>query len=124
MRIFKSFTFEAAHRLPHVPEGHQCGRMHGHSYVVELRLEGRLDPRQGWVRDFGEVSAAFRPLLERLDHAMLNDLPGLENPTCENLARWMWRALRPALPELREILVRETASAGCVYGGEDEIERA
>ena len=117
MEIFKTFTFEAAHRLPNVPPGHKCGRMHGHSYEVIVRLAGAVDPRLGWVRDFGDVSAAFRPLYERLDHHTLNDLPGLENPTSENLARWLWRALASSLPELSEIQVKETATAGCVYRG-------
>ena len=116
--IFKVFTFEAAHRLPHVPPGHKCGRMHGHSYEVTVRLSGPVDPRMGWVRDFGDVSAAFRPLYERLDHHTLNDIEGLENPTSEALARWLWTKLVPALPELSEIAVKETATAGCVYRGE------
>jgi 6-pyruvoyltetrahydropterin/6-carboxytetrahydropterin synthase len=118
MEIFKTFTFEAAHRLPRVPPEHKCGRMHGHSYEVTLRLEGPVDPDAGWVRDFGDLTAAFRPLFDRLDHQTLNDVEGLENPTSENLARWLWRALLPALPELREVVVRETASSGCVYRGD------
>src|SRR5262249_9384768 len=91
MEIFKSFAFDASHRLPNVPAAHKCGRLHGHSYVVELRLDGEVDARTGWVRDFGDVSAAFRPLYDELDHHHLNDIDGLENPTCENLARWLWR---------------------------------
>jgi 6-pyruvoyltetrahydropterin/6-carboxytetrahydropterin synthase len=118
MEIFKTFKFEAAHVLPNVPPGHQCGRMHGHSYEVTVRLEGPVDPRLGWVRDFGEVKAAFQPLHERLDHHLLNEIDGLENPTSENLARWLWRALAKSLPELSEIAVKETATAGCVYRGE------
>jgi len=118
MEIFKTFTFEAAHRLPHVPPGHKCGRMHGHSYEVTVRLTGPVDPHLGWVRDFGDVSAAWRPLFERLDHHALNDVEGLENPTSENLARWLWTKLRPSLPEISEIAVKETATAGCVYRGE------
>ena len=119
MEIFKSFTFEAAHVLPGVPEGHKCGRVHGHSYQVELRLRGPVDPRLGWVRDFGDVTAAFRPLYDRLDHRLLNEIEGLENPTSETLARWLWRELKPSLPELCEVTVRETASAGCVYRGKE-----
>ena len=118
MEIFKTFTFESAHVLPNVPPGHKCGRMHGHSYEVVVRLEGPVDPHKGWVRDFGDVSAAWRPLHERLDHHTLNDIPGLENPTSENLARWLWAQLVPLLPELSEIGVKETATAGCVYRGD------
>jgi 6-pyruvoyltetrahydropterin/6-carboxytetrahydropterin synthase len=117
MEIFKTFTFEAAHRLPNVAPTHKCGRMHGHSYEVTLRLVGPVDPRMGWVRDFGDVSAAWKPLYDRMDHHTLNDLDGLDNPTSENLARWLWRQLVPSLPELTEISVKETATAGCVYRG-------
>lgn len=119
MEIYKTFTFESAHRLPNVVPGHKCGRMHGHSYEITVRLRGPLDPELGWVRDFGDVSAAFKPLFERLDHQVLNEIEGLENPTSENLARWLWSKLRPSLPELAEVGVKETATAGCVYRGED-----
>jgi 6-pyruvoyltetrahydropterin/6-carboxytetrahydropterin synthase len=119
MEIYKTFTFESAHRLPNVVAGHKCGRMHGHSYEVTVRLSGPLDPKLGWVRDFGDVSAAFRPLFERLDHHVLNEIEGLENPTSENLARWLWGELKPSLPELAEVGVKETSTAGCVYRGED-----
>lgn len=118
MEIFRSFQFEAAHRLPNVSPGHKCGRMHGHSYEVTVRLQGALDPRLGWVRDFADVSAAFRPLFDRLDHQVLNEVEGLENPTSENLARWIWRALRPSLPEISAVEIRETATSGCVYRGD------
>ena len=124
MEIFKTFTFEAAHRLPHVPPGHKCGRLHGHSYVVTVRLRGDVDAKAGWVRDLGDVSAAFRPIFDRLDHHELNGIPGLENPTNENLVRWVWRQVAPALPELAEISVQETAASGCVYRGEDEAAAA
>jgi 6-pyruvoyltetrahydropterin/6-carboxytetrahydropterin synthase len=118
MEIWKTFTFEAAHRLPDVPPGHKCGRMHGHSYEVTVRLTGPVHPKFGWVRDFGDVSAAWKPLYERLDHHLLNEIEGLENPTSENLARWLWKELRPKLPEISEIAVKETATAGCAYRGE------
>jgi 6-pyruvoyltetrahydropterin/6-carboxytetrahydropterin synthase len=120
MEIYKTFTFESAHCLPNVHAGHKCGQPHGHSYIVEVRLRGAIDPRMGWVRDFGDVSAACKPLIESLDHRVLNEIEGLENPTSENLARWLWTKLRPSLPELSEVGVKETATSGCVYRGEDE----
>ena len=88
--LFKDFTFEAAHRLPHVPEGHKCGRLHGHSFMVRLEITGEVDPHTGWIIDFAELKAAFKPTYERLDHHYLNDIPGLENPTSEVLAKWIW----------------------------------
>src|SRR5437762_11104539 len=98
MEIFKEFTFEAAHRLPHVPVGHKCGRLHGHSYRFEIHVRGPIDDRLGWVIDFSDIKAAFRPLNEQLDHYYLNEIEGLDNPTSENLARWVWQRLRPSLP--------------------------
>ena len=119
MKIFKDFTFEAAHRLPNVPEGHKCARLHGHSFRVRIVIDGPVDAHAGWVLDFGDLKAAFRPLYERLDHNYLNDIGGLENPTSEQLARWIWRELRPRLPLLDEVQVRETCTSGCIYRGED-----
>lgn len=118
MEIFKEFGFEAAHRLPHVPEGHKCARLHGHSFRVAVHVRGPLHPEQGWVMDFAEVKRAWKPLHERLDHRYLNEVEGLENPTAENLARWIWARLAPTLPGLSRIVVRETCTAGCVYEGE------
>jgi len=119
MEIFKEFTFEAAHRLPAVPPGHKCGRLHGHSFRVELRAAGPVGAATGWLVDFAELSAAFAPLRERLDHSFLNELEGLENPTSERLAGWIWARLRPALPRLSAVVVRETCTSGCVYRGEE-----
>jgi 6-pyruvoyltetrahydropterin/6-carboxytetrahydropterin synthase len=120
MEIFKAFTFEAAHRLPFTPEGHKCRRLHGHSYSVEVHIRGEVGPQTGWIRDFADLKAAFQPLLEVLDHHFLNEVPGLENPTSENLARWIWQRLKPSLPELSRLVVRETCTSGCIYAGEDE----
>ena len=114
-RITKSFTFDAAHWLPHVPQEHKCRRMHGHTYTVVLGLEGELDPRLGWVQDYNEVSAAFRPLRAELDHRCLNDLPGLENPTAEVLAAWIHGRLVGTLPLLTDVTVRETPATEAVY---------
>lgn len=120
MEIFKEFTFEAAHRLPNVPENHKCARLHGHSFKVTIHVEGDVDAQAGWVMDFGDVKAAFQPLYDRLDHYYLNEIEGLENPTSENLARWIWARLQPALPGLSKIVVNETCTSGCVYRGEGE----
>lgn len=117
MEIYKEFTLEAAHRLPRVPEGHKCGRLHGHSFKVAVHVAGPLDAR-GWVMDYARIASAFEPLLEELDHRYLNDVPGLENPTTEELARWIWRRLRPSLPELSKLVLNETCSSGCVYTGD------
>ncbi len=114
-RITKAFQFDAAHFLPNVPKGHKCGRMHGHSYRVVLGLEGELDPDLGWVQDYGEVKQAFRPLMERFDHQVLNDIPGLENPTAELLAVYIFRQLKPALPLLTDVTVCESPTAEAIY---------
>lgn len=118
VEIYKQFTIEAAHRLPNVPAGHKCARLHGHSFRVELRVRGPLDPALGWVMDFGELKAAFKPLYEQLDHHYLNDIPGLENPTSERLAVWIWERLKPEVPLLSAVVVQETCTAGCEYRGD------
>ena len=120
MEIFKEFTFEAAHRLPNVRLDHKCGRLHGHSFRVEIHVRGQVDPETGWVMDFADIKAAFQPLYERLDHYYLNEIDGLSNPTSENLARWLWERLWPSMPMLSEIVVRETCTAGSIYRGEDK----
>jgi 6-pyruvoyltetrahydropterin/6-carboxytetrahydropterin synthase len=118
MEIFKEFTFEAAHRLPNVPPGHKCARLHGHSYRVEIHVRGPIDPTLGWIVDFADLREAFEPLRARLDHYYLNEVEGLENPTSENLARWIWTRLKPSLPPLSQVVVRETCTSGCVYQGD------
>jgi 6-pyruvoyltetrahydropterin/6-carboxytetrahydropterin synthase len=118
MEIWKEFGFEAAHRLPHVPAGHKCARLHGHSFRVAVHVTGALREPEGWVMDFGDLKAAWAPLHEALDHRYLNDIDGLENPTSEALARWIWRRLAPSLPGLSQVVVRETCTSGCVYRGE------
>ncbi|WP_340614523.1 6-carboxytetrahydropterin synthase QueD [Xenorhabdus thailandensis] len=116
--IFKDFQFEAAHHLPHVPEGHKCGRLHGHSFMVRLEVTGEVNPLSGWLMDFADVKAAFKPVWEQLDHHYLNEIPGLENPTSEVLAKWIWEKLKPTLLQLSAVMVKETCSAGCIYRGE------
>jgi 6-pyruvoyltetrahydropterin/6-carboxytetrahydropterin synthase len=118
VEIFKEFTFEAAHRLPNVEPGHKCARLHGHSFRVSVHLKGPVGADSGWVRDFSDISGAMAPLLDRLDHYYLNEIEGLENPTSEVMACWIWNRLTPALPELAEVVVRETCTSGCVYRGE------
>ncbi|MFD9055227.1 6-carboxytetrahydropterin synthase QueD [Streptomyces albidoflavus] len=118
MEIFREFTFEAAHRLPNVPEDHKCARLHGHSYKVIVHVEAPVDPASGWVMDFGDLKKAFKPLEAQLDHYYLNDIEGLENPTSEVLARWIWERLKPTLPDLSALTVRETCTSGCTYRGE------
>jgi 6-pyruvoyltetrahydropterin/6-carboxytetrahydropterin synthase len=119
MNIFKEFTIEAAHRLPHVPTGHRCGRLHGHSFRIEIHVKGDVDPQTGWVMDFADMKQAFQPVHDQLDHSYLNDIDGLSNPTSENLSRWIWTHLRPALPLLSKVIVRETCTSGAIYEGED-----
>jgi len=118
MDIFKRFTFEAAHRLPNVPPDHKCRRLHGHSFNVELHVRGDVDPKTGWVCDFADLKVAFQPLYDRLDHHFLNEVEGLENPTSENLARFIWRDLKPRLPALCRVVVHETCTSGCSYEGD------
>jgi 6-pyruvoyltetrahydropterin/6-carboxytetrahydropterin synthase len=118
MEIFKEFTLESAHRLPNVPPGHKCARMHGHSFRVQVVVRGDVDPRLGWVQDFADLGDAWRPLHEQLDHRVLNEVPGLENPTSEHLARWIWTRLKPGLPLLARVVVRETCTSGCTYEGD------
>lgn len=118
MELFKEFTFEAAHRLPHVPAGHQCGRLHGHSFRVALHIEGEIDPHTGWIRDFAEIKAIFKPFYDQLDHNYLNDIPGLENPTSEVIAKWIWQQVKPLLPELAQVRIHETCTSGCIYRGD------
>lgn len=117
MDIFKVFTLEAAHRLPNVPPGHKCARLHGHSFRVEIHVSGDIDPQTGWVMDFAEIKTAFQPLYDRLDHHYLNDIEGLDNPTSERLAVWIWDQLKPTMPLLSEIVVHETCTSGCRYRG-------
>jgi len=121
MELFKEFTFEAAHLLPNVPADHKCARLHGHSYRIVVHVEGPVDSESGMVIDFADIKAAVKPIVdEHLDHYYLNDVPGLQNPTSENLARWLWRKLRPSLPLLSAIEVRETCTSGCLYRGGDD----
>ncbi len=117
-RLTKEFFFEAAHTLPKVPADHKCARMHGHSYRIEIAVEGEVDPEMGWLYDHSLLSRAMDPICDRLDHQYLNDIPGLENPTVENLAGWLWAQLKPQCPGLCEIVIQETPTARCTYRGQ------
>lgn len=118
MEVFKEFQFEAAHRLPNVPPEHKCSRLHGHSFQVTLYISGEINQDSGWIMDFGDIKKVFKPIYEQLDHNYLNDIPGLENPTSEVLAKWIWQELKPLLPELSKIQIRETCTSGCIYIGD------
>ena len=117
VRLVREFTFEAAHLLPNAPQGHKCARLHGHSFRVELLCEGEIDAHAGWLLDFAEIKRAFTPLYERLDHRYLNEIEGLDNPTAENLARWIWIRLKPELPLLAQVTIAETCTSRCEYRG-------
>jgi 6-pyruvoyltetrahydropterin/6-carboxytetrahydropterin synthase len=121
VEIFKEFTVEAAHRLPNVPEGHKCGRLHGHSFKFEIHVSGDVGATTGWVIDFADIKAVFQPIEKLLDHNYLNDIPGLENPTSENLAVWLWEKLARSLPGLSAVVVRETCTSGCIYRGPSTV---
>lgn len=118
MEMFKDFTFDAAHLLPNVPAGHKCARLHGHTFNATVSVDGPVDDRAGWIMDFGELKEIAGGVIDQLDHRYLNELPGLENPTSENIARWLWTRLAPCVAGLSAITVRETCTAGVVYRGD------
>lgn len=117
IRLTKSFTFEAAHWLPTFPEDHKCRRMHGHSFHVDVIVEGDVDPRKGYLVDYGDIKAAIAPIEKQLDHYLLNEIEGLENPTAENLCKWIYDRMKPALPLLSSIRVHETCTTEAEYRG-------
>ena len=118
VRLTKDFTFEAAQTLPCVPDDHKCRRMHGHSFKVEISVEGEVDPKTGWFYDHALIGRAMKPLIDALDHSYLNEIAGLENPTIENMCAWFWEKLSPQLTGLIEIVLHETPTARCSYRGE------
>ena len=118
VRLTKDFTFEAAQTLPCVPDDHKCRRMHGHSFKVEISVEGEVDPKTGWFYDHALIGRAMKPLIDSLDHSYLNEIAGLENPTIENMCAWFWEKLSPQLTGLIEIVLHETPTARCSYRGE------
>jgi 6-pyruvoyltetrahydropterin/6-carboxytetrahydropterin synthase len=117
--IFKEFTIEAAHLLPNVAPGHKCGRLHGHSFRIRICVTGPVGEASGWVMDFADIKAAFKPIEDVLDHNYLNDIEGLANPTSEVLAKWIWIRLETSLPGLCKVWVFETCTSGCEYRGNE-----
>ena len=117
MELRKTFQFEAAHLLPRLPKSHKCRRLHGHSFKVDIVVAGECDAKLGWLMDYADITAAFKPVWEQIDHNYLNQIPGLENPTSEAIAVWMWKTLKPKLPLLTEVVVAETCTARAVYRG-------
>ena len=118
VRLIKELRFEAAHRLPNVPEGHKCARLHGHSFKVELAVRGPVNEKTGWFLDYSELDRLWQPIYAKLDHNYMNEVEGLENPTSENFARWLWQRLKPSLPQLERVIVHETCDARCEYEGD------
>lgn len=118
MEIFREFTFDSAHQLDHLPEGHKCARMHGHTYRLRVYVGGPIQQPVGWVMDFAELKRATNAVLDRLDHRTLNDIPGLEQPTSEAIVQWIWRELKPGVPGLSRLELWENAASGCVYTGD------
>jgi 6-pyruvoyltetrahydropterin/6-carboxytetrahydropterin synthase len=117
MKVVQAFTFEAAHRLPHMPACHPCRRLHGHSYRVELKFDGQVDPHTGFVIDFFEIERVFTPILRSLDHQFLNEVEGLDNPTAENISIWIWTRTKALLPTLSLVAVYETPNCWAEYDG-------
>jgi 6-pyruvoyltetrahydropterin/6-carboxytetrahydropterin synthase len=117
VELVKDFRFEAAHYLPNVPDGHKCRRMHGHSFRGEIAVRGQIDPVTGWLIDFADLKRTVDPILARLDHYLLNEVEGLENPTSERIAIWMWEQLAPSLPQLHRVTIEETCTTRCNYYG-------
>ena len=120
MEIFKEFVFDSAHSLPFVPEGHKCKNLHGHTFILRIYVKGKVDQTIGWVIDFADIKKICKPIIDSLDHKYLNEIEGLENPTSEVLALWLWKKIKPQLPQLSKIEVKETPTSGVVYCGEDE----
>jgi 6-pyruvoyltetrahydropterin/6-carboxytetrahydropterin synthase len=118
MIIFKQFTFDSAHSLPNVPEGHKCKAVHGHTYHLKVFIEGEMDSHLAWVMDFSDIKDVIKPIINTIDHKYLNDIEGLENPTCEMIAVWLWDKIKPDIPMLKKIELFETPTSGVVYKGE------
>ncbi|HQY89897.1 MAG TPA: 6-carboxytetrahydropterin synthase QueD [Tepidisphaeraceae bacterium] len=117
VRLSKTFHFEAAHFIPTFPDGHKCRRLHGHSFKFDVVVEGEVDPKLGYLIDYGEIRKIVAPIVEMLDHYHLNEIEGLSVPTSEMLALWLWNRIKPKLTLLSEIIVYETCTSSCVYRG-------
>lgn len=119
MEIFHVFKFDAAHKLPNVPLEHKCSRLHGHTFNVEIHVSGNVESYSGWIIDFSDIKKTFEPILEEIDHNYLNNVEGLDNPTCENIAKWIWIRLKPRLSSLTKVVVKENSDSGVIYQGEE-----
>lgn len=117
VELVKEYRFEAAHRLPNVPAGHKCARLHGHSFKFEIHVEGEVDAHTGWFIDYGVLDDIVNPLVAQLDHHYMNEIEGLENPTSEVTVRWLFERIKPKLPSLTAITFHETSDARCIYRG-------
>jgi 6-pyruvoyltetrahydropterin/6-carboxytetrahydropterin synthase len=117
VELVKEYRFESAHRLPRVPEGHKCARLHGHSFRFEIHVAGPVDERSGWLIDFGALDEVVNPLVDKLDHRYLNEIEGLENPTSEVCARWLFERIKAQIPSLVALTFHETCDARCIYRG-------
>lgn len=117
MKIFRKFTFDSAHFLPNVPDGHKCKNVHGHTYHLTVFFEGDIDEHLKWVIDFSEVKNVIKPIIDSIDHKLLNDIEGLENPTCEVLAIWIWDKIKPQIPALVKVKLYENTTSGVIYEG-------
>lgn len=115
--VVTTVRFESAHFLPHVPPDHKCRRMHGHSYRCEVHVTGPVHEHMGWVADYADIRRAFEPIRKRIDHYLLNEIEGLDNPTSERIAAWIWRELAPGLPGLSKLVLHETEASFVVYTG-------
>ena len=121
--LSKTYSIEAAHRLPMVGAGHKCSRLHGHSFRITLRITGDIDPERGWIIDFAEIDEAWKPIHDAIDHRYLNEIPGLENPTSEILARWIFDRITLTRGRLVAVTIAETCDAACtVYADDDETD--
>ena len=118
MEVYKTFAIESARSLPKLPDEHPCSKVHGHSFKITLTVEGEIDQTTGFVMDFSDIDSAFRPIHEIIDHAYLNDIEGLSNPTSENICIWIWNKIESSIPNICEIKIKETDSTGCKYKGE------
>ena len=118
MEIYKTFAVEAARSLPNLPDGHPCKKIHGHSFKITITVAGQIDENTGFVMDFSEIDSSFSPIHKLIDHSYLNDLEGLDNPSSENLCKWIWSKLKNSLHDLKRIEIKETESTGCIYRGE------
>ena len=116
--LFREFTIEAGRYLPNLAPEHPCARMHGHTFMVQIHVTGKVDEEKGWIMDFNELDDKLEEIRQLLDHRVLNEVPGLENPTTELLARWIWGRLVKELPGLSRIVIQENAYSGCIYTGD------